>query len=70
MIGLNISYNADDDVVNVESSGGMKQLSEPCNSYWMCKGWGLLPDWVSERGVKHMATRSKGWSLADQNEAT
>ena len=48
MIGLNISYNMDDDVANVESSEGMKQLSEPHDSYWTCEGHGLLPDWVSE----------------------
>ena len=48
MIGLNVSYNVDDDVVNVESSGGMKQLSELHDSYWMHEGWGLLPDWASE----------------------
>ena len=69
MIGLNVSYNADDDVVNVESSGEMKQLSDLGDSYWMHKGWGLLPDWASKRGMKNMATRCKGCSLADGNEA-
>ena len=57
MIWLNVSYNADDDVVKVESSGGMKQLSEPCDSYWTCEGWGLLPDWASKQGMKNMAMR-------------
>ena len=57
MIGLNISYNVDDDVVNVESSGGMKQLSEPCNSYWMHEAQGLPTDWASEQGEKNMAMR-------------
>ena len=53
MIVLNVSYNTDNDVFNVESSGGMKQLSELHNSYWMCEGWGLLPDWASEQGMKY-----------------
>ena len=54
MIGLNVSYNTDDDVVNVESSEGMKQLRGPCNSYWMHEGWGLLPHWLIQmRQEKH-----------------
>ena len=57
MIGLNISYNADDDVVNMESSRGMKELSEPHDSYWMYEGQGLQTDWASECGEKNMATR-------------
>ena len=44
----------DDDVVSVESSGGMKQLSEMHGSYRMCKGWGLHPDWGPQmRCEKH-----------------
>ena len=46
MIGLNVFYNMDDDVVNVESSGGMKQLRELHDSYWMHEGRGLLPHWL------------------------
>ena len=47
----------DDDVVSVEYSGGMKQWSETHGIYWMCKGWGLHPDWVPKQDVKDMAMR-------------